>query len=320
MTEIPPHNKDQRVIALSVGLPGSGKTTWAKELVYSDPSRWKRINRDDVRLMLHAGYHDYTNRDHEQAVTEICNASLRAMLSAGHDCIVDNTHLASRDRKGIHDIAEEFGALVIEKAFEVPLEECLRRNALREGVARVPEEIIREKAKKFGVNKHGKFANLSDKVFDYSLKNVKSYTGDPLLPWTIIVDLDGTLCLHNGRNPYDAARCEEDLVNHSVLEVIHRFYESHEIIFMSGRSDKYRPETEKWLEKHVGLEGIYEYSLHMRTEGDQRKDSIVKRELFDQHIRDRFNVRFILDDRDQVVSMYRKELGLPVFQVNYGNF
>ena len=51
-----------------------------------------------------------------------------------------------------------------------------------------------------------------------------------------------------------------------------------------------------------------------------RGDRVVKRELFDAHIRNQWNIVFALDDRDQVVDMYRQDLQLPVFQVNYGGF
>ena len=57
----------------------------------------------------------------------------------------------------------------------------------------------------------------------------------------------------------------------------------------------------------------------MRTLGDMRKDSIVKQELYEQNILGKFNVSFILDDRQQVVDMWRS-LGLTVFQVAEGDF
>jgi hypothetical protein len=57
----------------------------------------------------------------------------------------------------------------------------------------------------------------------------------------------------------------------------------------------------------------------MREYGDQRKDSIVKAEIFDQEIRGRYHVVAVFDDRDQVVRMWRS-LGLTVFQVAEGNF
>jgi hypothetical protein len=57
----------------------------------------------------------------------------------------------------------------------------------------------------------------------------------------------------------------------------------------------------------------------MRKTGDHRPDYIVKNEIFDQRIRDNFNVLGAFDDRDQVVDMYRK-MGITVFQVAPGNF
>jgi hypothetical protein len=58
----------------------------------------------------------------------------------------------------------------------------------------------------------------------------------------------------------------------------------------------------------------------MRPEGDNRKDSIVKRELFDTHVRNKFYIDFVLDDRDQVVDMWRNDLGLTCLQVDWGDF
>ena len=76
-----------------------------------------------------------------------------------------------------------------------------------------------------------------------------------------------------------------------------------------------RAETEKWLEdKEV------EYvALFMRPEGDHRKDNIVKEEIFNNHIRNKYNVIFVLDDRNQVVEMWRS-LGLKCLQVADGDF
>jgi predicted kinase len=317
--EIPNYDPDVRCVILFCGLPASGKTSAARELVTSDPNRWKRINRDDVRLMLHGPSHDYTNKSHEKAVTEVCNAALRELLENGVDVVLDNTFLDGRSRKAIHQIAEEHGeCVVIEKVFEVPVEECLRRNALRSGIARVPESVILGMAKKASVAKDGRIGQLCDSVTLYSSEG--NYGGpelnDPSLPTALVVDLDGTLCLHNGRNPYDASRCEEDLVNQPVLDVLEQFNDF--VIFMSGRSDKYRPETERWLKKYVP-NYVLTAGLFMRAEGDMRKDSIVKRELFEKHVAGKYRVRFVMDDRNSVVKEWRR-LGLTCFQVAEGNF
>jgi hypothetical protein len=57
----------------------------------------------------------------------------------------------------------------------------------------------------------------------------------------------------------------------------------------------------------------------MRAESDFRKDSIVKKELFDNHIKNKYFIEYVLDDRNQVVDMWR-DMGLKCLQVQEGNF
>ena len=57
----------------------------------------------------------------------------------------------------------------------------------------------------------------------------------------------------------------------------------------------------------------------MRKSGDNRSDAIVKREIYETHIKDRYQVDYVLDDRYSVVRMWR-ELRLTVLQVAEGNF
>jgi hypothetical protein len=58
----------------------------------------------------------------------------------------------------------------------------------------------------------------------------------------------------------------------------------------------------------------------MRKTGDMRKDSLVKEEIYNSNIAPNYNVFLILDDRDQVIDLWRNKLGLTAFQVAYGNF
>lgn len=58
----------------------------------------------------------------------------------------------------------------------------------------------------------------------------------------------------------------------------------------------------------------------MRASEDYRKDAVIKKEIFKREIQNQFYVEFLLDDRNQVVDMWRKELQLACFQVNYGDF
>jgi hypothetical protein len=57
----------------------------------------------------------------------------------------------------------------------------------------------------------------------------------------------------------------------------------------------------------------------MRPENDMRKDSVVKSELFWEHVAPNYNVQFVLDDRDQVVDFWRS-IGLVCWQVAPGDF
>jgi hypothetical protein len=78
-------------------------------------------------------------------------------------------------------------------------------------------------------------------------------------------------------------------------------------IIMSGRDSICRNDTEQWLKEN----GIHFDHLYMRSEGDMRKDSIVKLELFENHIRGKFKVLAVFDDRPQVVREWNR-LGLKV--------
>lgn len=151
------------------------------------------------------------------------------------------------------------------------------------------------------------------------------YVGDDTLRSCIICDLDGTLALFDGlRGPFEYEKCAGDKVNEPIRTILetfkHHWWEHGEdgdnrIVYLSGREDKAREGTKEFLRANQCPEGL----LYMRPTGDYRKDSIVKLELFDAHIRGKFNVLFVLDDRDQVVKMWR-DLGLTCLQVAYGNF
>ena len=130
----------------------------------------------------------------------------------------------------------------------------------------------------------------------------------------IICDLDGTLALHNGRSPFEYHKCDTDLPNRPVVELVKRL--GMPVIYISGRDDSCFRLTKQWLAAQELPEG----ELFMRKTGDQRKDALVKRELYEQHVVGRYQILFVLDDRDQAVELWRKELGLTCLQVAYGNF
>lgn len=132
----------------------------------------------------------------------------------------------------------------------------------------------------------------------------------------IIVDIDGTLAKMNGRGPFEWDRVNEDKVNQPVKDIVNAMADKYIIIIFSGRDSVCRKATEWWL----AMNGIRYDELHMRPEGNFEKDCIIKRRLYDENIVGKYHIHFTIDDRDQVVEMWRKDLGLTCLQVDYGNF
>ena len=141
----------------------------------------------------------------------------------------------------------------------------------------------------------------------------------------IICDLDGTLSINDhGRSFFEADDCDKDALCVPVAIVLRIARESNiKIIYLSGREDKYRQPTEKFLNNH-DLDYDYvmddkDYPLFMRKTGDNRADDIIKWEIYQEHIEPNYDIHFILDDRQQVVDMWRSK-GLTCFQVADGKF
>jgi predicted kinase len=295
-------------LLITRGLPASGKTTFARKL----QPRVVRVNRDDLRRMLHA-QRLYTQWAEGQ-VTRVQRAAVEALLRAGSDVIVDDTNLRPRTVREWAEMAARFGAsFEVHDFTDVPLQECLRRDADRPEDVRVGEEPIRRMHERYLA---GKNLPLPVPFVDPGGPGVV-YEADPELPPVVLVDIDGTVALMNGRSPYDWGRVGSDAPNPAVIEAVRAMHAAgHAIVFCSGRDAVCRAETEAWLDLFVGVP--YE-GLFMRPEGDSRKDAIVKREIFDTEIRDRWRVVGVFDDRQQVVRMWRA-LGLTVFQVAEGDF
>ena len=141
-----------------------------------------------------------------------------------------------------------------------------------------------------------------------------------ILPKAVIVDIDGTIASRNERSPYDMTRVVEDAPVPQIIQLVKILAENgYKIIFVSGRTEDGRQETDRWFMYHMP-ESIDTSILYMRKVGDNRNDAVVKKEIYLEHIHDKYDVLLTIDDRDRVVSMWRTELGLTCLQVNYGNF
>ncbi|MEU7551380.1 AAA family ATPase [Streptomyces sp. NPDC044571] len=302
------------VVHVMTGLPASGKTTAARALQAEAGGRMRRVNLDDLRAMLDVPDPERgRSHRHEQTVLAVQDAAVRAAVEDGFDVVVDNTHLTSRIPKRLKAAVGGLATFVVHDFTDVPLEECLRRDAARERP--VGEEVIRILASKHAGAKKGGWRLTAEWFNDQPA--VEPYVPDPALPSAVMCDIDGTLALTGDRSPYDFTRCEIDALNEPVRYALDAFRraDGDTIVLLSGRGEEHRPQTEAWLRRHA----VPYDELWMRPLGDTRRDDVVKAELFDAHVRHRYAVRVSLDDRDRVVAVWRR-MGLPTWQVNYGAF
>jgi predicted kinase len=295
------------------GLPASGKSTWARQWVSEDPKRRAEVNRDMLRLMMHGGF-----ADAEPQVTAAEHAAIEALLRKGTSVACSDTNLPQRTARDLAKIARRAHAdLEVRDLTDVPLEACLARNAVRTDKEPVPEERIREMHARYVAGRKYPLPWPDEPAA--AVGDLVPYAPKPGTPQAVLCDIDGTLAIHQGRSPYDYTRVSEDKLNKPVATFLResaRYVSgSRSVILLSGRPESSREATILWLD----LNGVAREELHMRADGDFRSDAIVKRELFDRWVRDRFDVQVVLDDRNRVVELWRS-LGLPTWQVNDGDF
>ena len=300
------------------GLPGCGKSSWARKWVAEDPARRAEVNRDHLRRMMHDSV--FLGQDTERQVQAARDAMISVLLKRGTSVVSSDTNLP---RRVVRDLAK-LAVLAraewrVEDMTDVPLDTCILRNAEREDKEPVPEQVIRGFHDRFLT---GKFQPVTqEEVAGAGEYGVHPYIPDPSLPEAIIVDIDGTVAIHGDRDVYDWTRVHEDRPNEPVIGLVRRLRGAAQGAAWAESSscpagtDQCRKVTEDWLDEHVGLP----HELHMRKAGDGRADWIVKSELFDEHVRGKYNVTLVLDDRDQVVSLWR-EMGLTCLQVADGAF
>ncbi len=293
-------------LTILIGCPASGKSTFSEWIVKTEP-KTMRVSRDEIRATQFA---TVMEQDAESMISKLVNEQVKTLLQNGWNVLLDNCHTKL---EYIETHIKQFNQIChIEfKVFELPLEELLVRNNKR--TRKVPKKVIENMFHQLQVLK----TKFDFKSIRKTEKNIEYNSQNQSLPKAIICDLDGTLALMNGRNPFDASLCDEDILNNPVANVLINYKNlGYKIILLSGREDKFEAPTLKFLSNN-----LIEFDvLLMRKTSDNRKDSIIKKEIFDAEIRDKYQIEFVLDDRNQVVDMWRNELQLPCFQVYYGDF
>lgn len=290
-------------IIFTRGVSASGKTVWAEQFIKDNPD-YVNINRDDIRAALFCnGELDWSRykftRGNEVRVTEVQEQLIYDAVVNGKNIIISDTNLHDKYIDRILTSQETLldNYEVEYKWFEVGLLEALKRDARRSNG--VGYEVITKQYKLFSELFYGAdWHTFSDDKED-----------------AIIIDVDGTIAQMEGRSAFEWDKVDTDLprteIIHMVKGLIDRGYTP---IFLSGRDSFCMDKTQTWIEEQFPeLEG--HFHLYMRSEGDNRKDTIIKKELFDKYIDHKYNVRVVFDDRKSVVRMWAFNKGLNVVDV-----
>lgn len=283
------------------GVSGSGKTTWANQ--YKKDNQFTCIiSRDDYRqrFMEDQLGKDFSWKDwnwkNESKITDLINHDLEQIVGKMNIIIAD-TNLNEARLKQYMGWFEGIGYDVEVKDFDVPLDECVKRDLNRRHS--VGRDVIQKQWMQLNVNK-------------------PKYVGNPNNPKAIIIDVDGTVADKGTRCPFEWMKVGEDKPIMIVIDIVQGFLEQGYIpLIFSGRDSVCYDLTYDWLNTNVFV-GTFWYdcfSLFMREEGDMRKDSIVKKEFFDL-VKDRFNIVAAIDDRLQVLELWT-DLGIKT--INVGN-
>lgn len=297
--------KDILKILILIGIPASGKSTWAAEYVRNNPN-WVRVNRDDFRAMLKNS--QVCENKIEDMITTLVIDTVNRSLMKNLNVLIDNTNLK---RKYIDEFVEQFKyqANIGYRVFDISLAKAIERDAARD--------------KKVGagpITKMYESYKILIDSFDFQPVNkIKSRpvikpTFESDLPDAVVFDIDGTLAHIGNRSVFDWMKVYVDDVNPIVAEqmAFHRS-KGRKIIIMTGRDAVCRKVTEEWLEMYCLVFDV----MFMRPEGNNQKDTVIKRNMYEQEIKGKYNLLCVYDDRLQVIREWAK-LGVFVFGCNQG--
>lgn len=275
------------------GLPASGKTTLARQLV-KDTGNTGRINRDDLRAML---FESAWTGKREEVVIACEKAIANILFLHGMSAVVDDTNLSQKHRDMWGNVAKESGQHFNVQALDADMATCIDRDSKRHpGVGR---PVIERLA-------------LQNGVIEWDERPI------------ILCDLDGTLAdgrhrehlVSGEKKDWDAyfALCGYDTPIVPVFRWVQALSEDHTICIVSGRSDAYWKETMLWFQG-LSMNGLPLRIDHifMRAASDHRPDTLIKADFLKHLPKDK--IAFALDDRPIVIREVWRANGIKVYPV-----
>jgi len=304
---------EKRIIILK-GCPCTGKSTWANQFITEQlDCNWEVINRDTYRYQIGNG--KYT-MDHEDKVTQMENDAVDNCIKENKNMIIDATNLNPKYNKKWYDIAEKYGYEIEVKEFYIPYKEAMKRSKERrdKGGLYIPRSVM----SKFYRNYYNE--KFEEEMTDKRIKDVEIQDRNSLRK-CVICDLDGTLALHNKREPFEWEKLPSDVMDtrlKTMLEILDK--SGVKIIFITGRPEKQgdidiKELTTKWLNHN----GLYSYILYMRNKEDYRSGEITKKELYEINIKPNYNCIGVFEDSNKCTEMWRSE-GLLCLQPDNADY
>ena len=274
---------------ITVGIPASGKSTWAHDFIKSN-THAVEINYDHIRHNeVCPGTNNSTykfTKAREHKVQEIAKSMFDEAISKEHITLVySNTNLNEQYRNNLISQLEMNGFEIEIMEFEISYEEAIKRDVSREhGVG--PSVI----------------GTMYDKWMEY--RQVKTYVPDINKPRAILVDIDGTVASKGDRLIYDYTKVSVDTPRSVVIDMVNAFANATgtQIIFLSGRDSVCRDDTIEWLKTYVTDDE--EPMLYMRDIDDRRPDATIKEEILWNHIADHWNIVASFDDRPVMIRKW----------------
>lgn len=144
----------------------------------------------------------------------------------------------------------------------------------------------------------------------------------------IIVDIDGTLADSSSRAHFAMAHMwdefyagiGDDPPHQWCVEIVKMAHTlGWKVFFITGRQEQQAVATLLWLRDKSGVPADLDFELYMRPAGDDRKDDLVKEDIYKKHVEPGYDVVFAIDDRERIIEMWRR-LGLVALQCAEGKF
>lgn len=289
------------------GCPCSGKSTAANEYKQTVDHDVVIANRDNIRYALGNGKYV---QDKEDEVTRIETAQVEKAMQDGKTVILDDTNLNPKYIQPWYDLAEKYDYEMEVKEFYVPYEEAMKRSKARKeaGGLYIPKEVMQRFYKRYYKDRFEK------EMSDYRTFNMAPW--NPKLDNCIICDLDKTLAIHTGRTPFEWNRINEDKIDFRLKMMLEScYYNNTKIFFVTGRPNSVKDKTEEWLDANFKSP----YTLLMREANDFSHGQDCKKKIYENHIKDKYNVMCVFDDSNRCVEMWRNE-GLLTLQVQNGDY